>query len=120
MKLRKKQPSPRPIRLPAKSRPAVAPEKYVLRLFVAGASARSHQAIVRVRQLCETILQGRVKLEIFDIYQQPKLAHAHQIVATPTLIIALPRPVRRFIGNLTTLTDLFGLVETDKKGPVIL
>ncbi len=79
-----------------------------MRLFVAGATARSRQAVVRVRELCETELKGRCSLEVIDIYQQPGLARDNQIVATPTLIKALPRPVRRFIGNLTDLTGLFG------------
>ena len=81
--------------------------KYVLRLFVAGATARSHQAVLRVRQLCEAELKDKYTLEVIDIYQQPKLARANQIVATPTLIIEFPRPVRRFIGNLVNIAGLF-------------
>ena len=93
--------------------------KYILRLFVAGATAHSHQAVLRVRELCETTLKNHVKLEVIDIYQQPKLARVHQIVATPTLIIALPLPVRRFIGNLAKTTQLFvGLdLETGAASP---
>jgi circadian clock protein KaiB len=79
-----------------------------LRLFVAGATARSRQAVMRVRELCETELKDRCTLEVIDIYQQPGLARANQIVATPTLIKSLPRPVRRFIGDLADLTGLFG------------
>lgn len=86
-------------------------EKHILRLFVAGATARSRQAILRVRQLCEADLKGRCELEVIDIYQQPALARKNQIVATPTLIIVFPPPVRRFIGNLTNITGLF--VELD-------
>ena len=78
---------------------------------MAGATTRSHQAVVRVRALCDGQLKGRVKLEVIDIYQQPGLARTNQIVATPTLIIVLPLPLRRFIGNLANLTDLF--VELD-------
>jgi circadian clock protein KaiB len=78
-----------------------------LRLFVAGATARSRQAILHVRRLCENELKGRCQLEVIDIYQQPNLARDHQIVATPTLIKELPRPVRRFIGNLANTTGLF-------------
>lgn len=85
--------------------------KYILRLFVAGATVRSRQAILRVRQLCEAELKGNCKLEVIDIYQQPNLARKNQIVATPTLIKEFPQPVRRFIGNLANLTDLF--VELD-------
>jgi circadian clock protein KaiB len=85
--------------------------KHVLRLFVAGATARSRQAILRVRQLCEAELKDNCTLEVIDIYQQPHLARENQIVATPTLIKEFPRPVRRFIGNLLNTTGLF--VELD-------
>jgi circadian clock protein KaiB len=81
--------------------------KYVLRLFVAGATARSCQAVLRVRQLCEAELKDNCELDVIDIYQQPELARANQIVATPTLIKESPRPVRRFIGNLLNTTGLF-------------
>ena len=80
--------------------------QYILRLFVAGATARSHQAVLRVRELCKTELQDNCTLEVIDIYQQPALARTNQIVATPTLIIELPTPARRFIGNLTNITGL--------------
>ena len=85
-----------------------------MRLFVAGATTRSHHAVTRVRELCDGPLQGRVQLEVVDIYQQPGLARANQIVATPTLIVVFPPPLRRFIGNLTNLLDLF--VELDVGG----
>ena len=120
MKTRKTKPASRAKPAPAKFPPARAQDKYVLRLFVAGATVRSHQAVVRVRELCETILKGRVKLEVIDIYQQPKLAQENQIVATPTLIIVLPLPVRRFIGNLATITELFSLIDLGEKGRIIL
>jgi circadian clock protein KaiB len=90
-----------------KPAPAARPTgKYVLRLFVAGATERSLQAILRVQQLCAAELDGGCKLEVVDIYQQPKLARANQIVATPTLIMEFPRPVRRFIGNLASISGL--------------
>ena len=81
--------------------------KYVLRLFVAGATARSRQAVLSVRQLCKAELKDNCTLEVIDIYQQPHLARDNQIVATPTLIKELPRPVRRFIGSLLNTTGLF-------------
>jgi len=91
----------------AKSPSARPAHTYSLRLFVAGATARSSQAVLRVRELCATELKGAGKLEVIDIYQQPALARAHQIVATPTLIIEFPKPVRRLIGNLSNTTGLF-------------
>jgi circadian clock protein KaiB len=73
----------------------------VLRLYVAGNTARSHNAIHTTRELCETYLPGRYHLEIVDIYQQPGLARQEQIVATPTLIKYAPKPRRMFIGDLS-------------------
>lgn len=90
--------------------------KFVLRLFVAGATARSHQAVLRIRELCDTELIGRCELEVIDIYQQPDLARKNQIVATPTLIKEFPRPVRRFIGNLLNTDGLLFELDLITKG----
>jgi circadian clock protein KaiB len=96
------------------------PGKYVLRLFVAGATARSREAVLRVRQLCEAEPKGSCTLEVIDIYQQPKLARDHQIVATPTLIKEFPPPVRRFIGNLLNTPGLFAGLDLITKGKIAL
>jgi circadian clock protein KaiB len=71
-----------------------------------------------VRQLCEGELKDHCELEVIDIYQQPGLARAYQIVATPTLIRELPSPVRRFIGNLFNLTGLLAGANLITKGKV--
>jgi circadian clock protein KaiB len=75
--------------------------KYVLRLYIAGTSAKSTRAIASIKKICEEHLKGRYDLEVIDIYQQPTLARGEQIVAAPTLIKKLPQPLRRFIGDLT-------------------
>ena len=92
--------------------------KYVLRLFVAGATARSRQAVLRVRQLCEAELKDNYELEVIDIYQQPELARENQIVATPTLIKELPLPLRRFIGSLLNIAALFVELNLITKGKI--
>ncbi|HWQ19944.1 MAG TPA: circadian clock KaiB family protein [Methanotrichaceae archaeon] len=74
--------------------------KYVLRLYVAGMSPKSVQAIGNIKAICEEYLQGRYKLEIIDIYQQPVFAKDGQIVAAPTLIKELPPPLRKLIGSM--------------------
>lgn len=85
-------------------------EKYVLRLYVAGATAKSLTAIKVIREICENHLNGRYDLEVIDIYKQPKLARGEQIIAVPTLIKRLPLPLRKFIGDLTeTEKVLLGL-----------
>ena len=110
----------RATRTSAKSRTTRYAGKFVLRLFVAGATDKSRQAVLRVRQLCETELKDNCKLEVIDIYQQPKLARANQIVATPTLIMEFPRPVRRFIGNLANINGLLVELDLIAKGKIPL
>ncbi len=102
----------------AKRRATRSKDEFLLRLFVAGATDRSRQAILNVRELCATGLKDRVALEVVDIYQQPALARSNQIVATPTLIIENPRPLRRFIGSLANITALFAELDLIKKGKV--
>lgn len=80
--------------------------KCLLRLYVAGATARSARAIQRARQLCEAEFEGNCELEVIDIYQQPALARDGQILVTPTLVRELPRPVRRFIGDLSNTSSM--------------
>jgi len=84
--------------------------KYVLRLYVAGMTPRSADAIRRVTTFCEQHLAGRYDLEIIDIYQKPALLRGEQIVAVPTLIKKLPVPLRRLIGDMQDEERLlFGL-----------
>jgi circadian clock protein KaiB len=75
--------------------------QYIFCLYIAGLSAKSQRAIEEVKATCETFLKGRYELEIVDIYQQPALAKAAQIVAVPTLVRTLPSPMRRYIGDMS-------------------
>lgn len=73
----------------------------MLRLFIAGTSARSQRTIANLRAICAAHLAGRVDIEIVDIYQHPALAEADQVVAAPTLLKLRPAPVRRIVGDLS-------------------
>jgi circadian clock protein KaiB len=85
-------------------------DTYVLRLYIAGNTARSAEAIVNIREICETRLKGRYTLEVIDIYQQPGLAKGEQIIAVPTLIKFLPLPLKKIIGDLSkTERVIYGL-----------
>ncbi|HTL68530.1 MAG TPA: circadian clock KaiB family protein [Lacunisphaera sp.] len=96
------------------------PEQFRLRLFVAGATTRSSLAIRQVRELCAAGLAGSSQLTVIDIYQQPELARTHRVVTTPTLIIDLPRSVRRFIGNLANIAGLFVDLQVSPREKVAL
>jgi circadian clock protein KaiB len=76
-------------------------QRYVLRLYIAGLTPRSTQAIQNIRKICEEHLRGRYDLEVVDIYTKPVLAEGEQIIAAPTLVKKLPLPLRRFIGDMS-------------------
>ncbi len=83
--------------LPAKTRKK---KTYVLRLYVAGVTPRSQEAIRKVKAVCDAHLAGCYDLEVIDLYQQPEAAKREQIIAAPTLIKQLPLPLRRLIGSM--------------------
>ena len=80
---------------------ARAAERYVLKLYVTGATARSLRAIANVKVICEQYLKGRYQLEVVDVYRRPALLRRDQIVAVPTLIKKLPIPLRLLVGDLS-------------------
>lgn len=79
----------------------VASSRYILRLYVAGQSPKSINAITNIKRICKENLQGRYELDVIDLYQQPQLAQGEQIIAVPTLIRKLPPPLRRIIGDMS-------------------
>ena len=76
-------------------------DKYILRLYITGATKRSVLAIANLKKICEEYLEGRYELEVIDLYKMPGLAKDEQIIAAPTLIKKLPLPFRRIIGDMS-------------------
>jgi circadian clock protein KaiB len=81
--------------------------RFVLRLFVAGATEQSKSAISNVKNVCEQHLKDCYELQVIDVFQTPVLAVSENIVATPTLV--LPQPLRRVIGNLSHERVMVGM-----------
>lgn len=75
--------------------------EYELRLYVAGATAKSVAAFRNLEQICEEHLAGRYHIEVIDLMKKPHLAQADQILAVPTLVRKSPAPSRRIVGNLS-------------------
>lgn len=80
---------------------APATETWELRLYIAGASSRSHAAFANLQRICEEHLAGRYRIEIVDLLERPQLARGDQILAVPTLVRKLPTPLRKIIGDLS-------------------
>lgn len=91
------------------------PAEYVLRLYVAGQSARSVNAIANLKRVCEEHLSGRYAIEVVDLLERPQLARGDQILAVPTLVLKLPEPVRRIVGDLSNTERV--LVGLDLRRP---
>jgi circadian clock protein KaiB len=75
--------------------------RYVLRLYITGQTPRSLQSVENLRALCDKYLTNQFDLEVVDIYQQPAMAAAGQIIAAPTLIKSMPLPLRRLVGDFS-------------------
>jgi circadian clock protein KaiB len=72
-----------------------------LRLYVAGQSPRCITAFANLKQLCEEHLAGQYRIEVIDLLENPQLARGDEIIAIPTLVRKLPKPVRKIIGDLS-------------------
>lgn len=86
---------------PGPALPGGPDQRYVLRLYVAGATTASQRAVENLSRICEEQLAGRCTLEVVDIYQHPELAAGEQIVVAPTLVRLLPEPIARLVGDLS-------------------
>jgi circadian clock protein KaiB len=88
--------------------------RYVLRLYVAGATAASASAIQAVQQACQEGLKGAYDLEIVDVHQLPDHARSANIIATPTLVRTHPEPQVRLIGNVADRERLLVVLSVRK------
>ena len=64
---------------------------YDLVLFISGASDRSRLALANIKAIANEHLNGRYRLSVVDLYQQPERAREHEIIAVPTLVKRLPQ-----------------------------
>lgn len=78
-----------------------AAARYTLRLYITGQTPRSRQSVENLRVLCDKYIPNQFDLEVVDIYQQPAMAAAGQIIAAPTLIKSMPLPLRRLVGDFS-------------------
>lgn len=81
-----------------------------LRLYVTGETEKSRRAFSNLKEICETHLKARYRITVIDLLKHPQLAKGDQILAVPTVVRRLPKPVRILIGTLSeTARVLVGL-----------
>lgn len=70
------------------------------KLYVAGNSPNSVQAVANLHALCREHLPERHHIEIVDVLREPKRALAEGVMITPLLVLLSPEPGCEIVGNL--------------------
>jgi len=78
--------------------------KFKFRLYIAGETQNSMQALANLSSLCRKYLEDRYEIELVDVFREPKRALEDHILMTPTLVKLEPVPSSRIIGTLSQAT----------------
>lgn len=94
-----------------RQRAAASPRRpaklWQLRLYVMDSTPKSLTAFANLKQICENHLKGRYRITVIDLLKRPHLAKGDQILAVPTVVRKLPKPVRTILGNLSDTERVF-------------
>jgi len=94
----------------AKPRVVAAPRRpakiWQLRLYVMAASFKSVTALANLKKFCRLHLKGRYRITVIDLLAHPRLAKGDQILAIPTVVRKLPKPIRTIIGDLSDIQSM--------------
>jgi circadian clock protein KaiB len=74
---------------------------FKFRLYVAGDTQNSAQALANLTAICLEYLPDRHEIEVVDLLRQPKRALADGVLMTPTLILMAPSPIIKIVGTLS-------------------
>ena len=77
------------------------PSKFIFELFVSGDSPISIRAIANIKALFEKHLMNQYILNVIDIFENPEMAVAENVLAIPLLIKKKPLPEIRMIGDFS-------------------
>lgn len=88
----------------------MSPDVFTFRLYVAGDSPNSLQAIANLTQMCETYLPDRHDIVIVDVLLDPKRALTEAIFITPTLVTDAPYPGHRIVGTLSNTEPILQIL----------
>lgn len=80
------------------------------RLYVAGDTMNSTQAIANLAALCRIHLPDRHQVEVVDVLKYPKRALEDKVFMTPMLLKLTPDPVRRIVGTLSATEPILSVL----------
>jgi len=87
------------------------------RIYVVENAPNSQRALQNLTTFCRTYLPDKHKIEIVDVFAHPERALAERVLLTPTLVIDLPLPARRIVGDLSDGKLLRQALNIDTRGP---
>jgi circadian clock protein KaiB len=74
---------------------------YEIRIYVSGQTQKSAKTIENLRRVLDSELKNQYSLDIIDVLEKPELAERDKVLATPTVAIVSPLPLRRIVGDLS-------------------
>lgn len=86
-----------------------------LRLYIAGNSPNSERARYELRRICEEYLAGRHRIETVDVWEQPEVALADRVFATPALRKLSPGPGTLIFGDLSQTEQVLSALGIETK-----
>lgn len=89
------------------------PIQFKFRLYVAGGTPNSVQAVANLKAICRIHLPDRHEIEIVDVFREPKRALAEGIFMTPTLVKLLPAPAKTILGTLSQTETVLQALELE-------
>jgi circadian clock protein KaiB len=81
-----------------------------MRLYVAGQSPNSSQALVNLTEFCEQNLVDRHRIEVVDVHSSPERELEDGVFLTPSLIVFGSGQPHRVVGSLTQVETLLGFL----------
>jgi circadian clock protein KaiB len=78
----------------------------VLRLYTAGHSPNSERARLHLQHICDTYLDEEFQIEYVDVWENPEIALADRVFATPALKKLTPDPVALILGDLSQVEQV--------------
>lgn len=93
-----------------RERPPARAKQLKLRLYIAGHSANSAQALASLTALCTEHFPSAHDLDVIDMLDHPQRALTDGVLVTPTLIRLQPLPVQRIVGSLSDTKQLLRLL----------
>jgi circadian clock protein KaiB len=75
--------------------------KFKFTLYVSGKTVRSELTIASLHRMLEEEAGAEYELTVCDVLAEPQAAEKAKVLATPTLLLSSPPPVRRIVGDLS-------------------